>query len=251
MKKENIKYIHIGKCGGSTLTHSLSNNITGWYHIASRDYKNNEKYIIWIRHPLKRFVSAFWYSHDLVNFETIHLKMKDITFDNCLFPKKIKKKIKYGRMYTYSKRYDFLINYFKSPNDLAESLTSLNQKRKKLAYELMKHQTEHIFKGIGWYLYNGKFIEKNHKKILFIGTQDNMNQDLKKLNTILKYPLKKQKHIRNNNTPHNIHLSKLAIRNLKNHLKNTDYLALNYLLKYKFISRKIYNSYQIYDNIII
>jgi len=29
----------------------------------------------------------------------------------------------------------------------------------------MNSQTEHIFKGIGWYLYNGDFIEKNHNKI--------------------------------------------------------------------------------------
>ena len=32
--------------------------------------------------------------------------------------------------------------------------------KKNLALELMNSEEEHIFKGIGWYLYNGDFIEK-------------------------------------------------------------------------------------------
>ena len=46
----------------------------------------------------------------------------------------------------------------------------------------MNYNLEHIYKGIGWYLYNGKFIENNHNKIIFVGTLENMNNDLKKIN---------------------------------------------------------------------
>lgn len=49
----------------------------------------------------------------------------------------------------------------------------------------MNSQTEHIFKGIGWYMYNGDFIEKNAKNIIFVGSVENMNNDLKKLQNIL------------------------------------------------------------------
>ena len=57
--------------------------------------------------------------------------------------------------------------YFSNPNYLAESITSENLHVRKLALELMNSDQEHIFKGIGWYLHNGTFIEKNHDKILF------------------------------------------------------------------------------------
>ena len=59
----NIKFIHIGKCGGST----IKNSFKLWkiqYHL-NRNYKENENYIIWLRNPLHRFVSAFNYVYEL------------------------------------------------------------------------------------------------------------------------------------------------------------------------------------------
>ena len=46
----------------------------------------------------------------------------------------------------------------------------------------MNSNVEHIFKGIGYYLYNGDVVEKNHKNILFVGTNENLESDFKELN---------------------------------------------------------------------
>ena len=56
--------IHIGKTGGSTITEVLKMhypNLKEYHCHWNRDYKPNEKYIIWIRNPISRFVSAFNY----------------------------------------------------------------------------------------------------------------------------------------------------------------------------------------------
>jgi len=46
-------------------------------------------------------------------------------------------KIKLKLVKLFLKNYDYLINYFKTPNKLAESLTSKNKTDKRLAIELM------------------------------------------------------------------------------------------------------------------
>ena len=56
-----LRFIHIGKCGGTTIVENFK---LTQYHI-NNNYSNDENYIIWIRHPLKRFVSAFNFSNYL------------------------------------------------------------------------------------------------------------------------------------------------------------------------------------------
>ena len=108
------------------------------------------------------FVSAFWHSYDILNTDTTKLDINNLTLNNCLAPGRIKFKMTHD--YTFDKRYDFLINFFKNPNNLAESITSNNEDIKNKALELMHNKEEHIYKGIGWYLYNGHFINKHHDK---------------------------------------------------------------------------------------
>ena len=74
-----------------------------------------------------------------------------------LCPKREIKKIKTG--IAYNKEYDNLILYFKSANHLAEALSSNNKIERNKALSLMNNSTEHIFKGIGWYLQNGDFVK--------------------------------------------------------------------------------------------
>ena len=109
----------------------------------------------------------------------------------------------------------------------------------------MNYNLEHIYKGIGWYLYNGKFIENNHNKIIFVGTLENMNNDLKKINKLLNLNINNNP-IRQNKNKNNKYLSKLAIDNIKKFYENTDYKALKSLLKYNFITQKTYDEYQNY-----
>ena len=150
----NLKFIHIGKCCGTTIVKQT--NLLQ-YHI-KRNYKNNENYIIWIRNPIERFVSAFNMSYSIINSDTSNLNINNLTLDNCLAPARFWYKMTHD--HTFTKRYDYLVNYFKTANELAEAITSENIEKKQFALELMNSDIEHIFKGIGWYLYNGDFIEK-------------------------------------------------------------------------------------------
>lgn len=110
----------------------------------------------------------------------------------------------------------------------------------------MNSQTEHIFKGIGWYMYNGDFIEKNAKNIIFVGSVENMNNDLKKLQNILNTKFLKKK-IRKNTNINDKYLSAKAIKNIKIFYKYTDYKALETFLKYKFITKDLFEKYHYYN----
>ena len=237
----NIKIIHIGKCGGTSICQETK---IPQYHL-QRNYKHDEKYIIWIRNPIKRFVSAFYYVKNVINTDTKNLNQNNLTLDNCLAPAKILHKMKYGR--TYTKRYDFLVNSFKTANELAESLTSKNLEKKQLALELMNSGIEHIFKGIGWYLYNGDFIEKNHDKIIFVGTCENMVDDMTRLSNLLNIKINNKKHVRKNTNNNDMFLSPIAIKNILKFYENTDYKALQKLVKYNFITKSLFEKYHHYE----
>ena len=234
-------FIHIGKCGGTTMINQT--NLVE-YHL-QRNYKNNENYIIWLRNPIKRFVSAFYYVKNVINTDISNLNITKISLDNCLSPAKIINKIKKG--YAYSKHYDNLVNHFKTANELAESITNKNIEKKQLALELMNSPEEHIFKGIGWYLYNGDFIKKNHNKIIFVGTCENMDDDITSLSNLLNININNKIHLRKNTYNNNKFLSPLAIKNIKTFYKDTDYKALQKLVEYNFISEELFQEYHHYD----
>ena len=239
MNKINLRLIHIGKTGGTSVKNKFK---LKQYHLNRNYFKNeNEYYIIWIRNPLKRFVSAFYMSYNLINMDTSNLNINNLTLKNCLAPGRVRFKMTHNN--TFSERYDYLINYFKTPNELAESITSENIDKKKLALELMNSKKEHIFKGIGWYMYDGDFIKKNHDKIIFVGTCENMDDDIKRLSNLLNYNISNSNKIRENSSKANDKfLSSKAIKNLID-FYNTDYKALKELVNYNFISQDIYESY--------
>jgi hypothetical protein len=227
---DDIKIIHIEKAMG---TFFLDNFNLEEYHCLN--YKNNEKYVIWLKNPISYFVSAFWFSYDIINMN--------------IDPDIIKPKIN-GNKFAFSKEYNNLINYFKSPNHLAESMTSNNIKDKDMAYKLMNTFNHYINKGIGWHLLNGQFIEDYKQKILFVGRMENMNEDIIKLSKILNKKSKTIKKSCNNHLSHDIWLSKKAIQNIYNHFKETDYKTLEILLKYKFITKEVFEEYHYYEYVI-
>lgn len=240
-----LKFIHIGKCGGTNVCKKLyPNKNTGDYHL-KRNYKSDEKYIIWIRNPLERFVSAFNMSYNIINADTSNLNKNNLTLDNCLAPARFRYKMTHD--HTFTKRYDYLVNYFKTANELAESITSTNIEKKQLALELMNSEQEHIFKGIGWYLYNGEFIEKNHNKITFVGTCENMADDMTRLGNLLNIKINNKKHIRKNTNNNDKFLSSKAIKNILNFYKHTDYEALQKLVEYNFITKDLFEKYHHYN----
>jgi hypothetical protein len=79
-ESENLEVIHVGKCGGSHIKHNLTlNNIehTSVYN-KTAEYDANKKYLIVIRNPIKRFISAF----NLRYYQVVHSKSQEDRFHN-------------------------------------------------------------------------------------------------------------------------------------------------------------------------
>ena len=239
-------FIHIGKTGGTTINTLLKNKLEKYkeYHL-NKNYLENEKYIIWIRNPISRFVSAFNHSYYAINIVVKTIKKFDL--ENCLMPARMLNSI--GKNFVFSKEYDYLIKLFNSPNHLAESLSSKNVEIKKNAIKLMNCMEEHLYKGIGWYLDNGKFITKNNNNILFIGRLEDMNNDIAKLSKILNKDLDTNLKLRENiYVDKNMkYLSELAIKNIIEWYKNTDYKALQIIYEFGWISKDVLDSYYEYN----
>ena len=245
-----LRFIHIGKTGGTTLLHLFKdNNIDIPEYHFNKNYKPNEKYIIWIRNPLSRFVSAFNMEHHFITFDYKNKTIKEVNHSNCMWPGVIHNLIKSKRNYVIHPRFDKLINFFKSANNLAEGLTSNIPETKEKAIELMNFESKsHIFRGIGWYLNNGKFLENNNHKILFVGKQETMDTDIEALGKILNKSLNINKKcmINSYSIKQSKYLSPLAITNLIEFYKNTDYTALEQLNKYGWISDEVLALYYTY-----
>jgi hypothetical protein len=240
-------FIHIGKTGGTTLHTNLLKTLPAIKHYHhTRNYKNDEKYIIWIRNPIHRFVSAFNHSYYGVHTNVHTIKKFDL--HNCLIPKRMEDSKK--RPFVFSHRYDQLMRLFDSANQLAESLTSTDSDIQHKARELMSMEDEHLYKGIGWYLDNGIFIEKNSNRILFVGSLENMKKDVRTLSATLHVTLDETMKLRENIYIDKTmkYLSPLAIRNIIDWYKDTDYRALEMLLKHGWISQELFSSYYIYTN---
>lgn len=60
--------IHIGKCGGTTVTTELDNHDIPYnlIHMTKFEYNPNTKYLIIIRNPIQRFISAINWRYRLV-----------------------------------------------------------------------------------------------------------------------------------------------------------------------------------------
>jgi len=240
-------FIHIGKCGGSSIRKSFKQHGIKHksVHLGRPKFNKNHKYIFWIRNPIKRFVSAFNYSYLIINFNTDN-KTK-YTLDNCPAPVHIRRKEKNKIAFHSTPLYSKLINFFKTPNALAESLTCNNKIIKTNALKLMTFRVEHIYKGIGWYLYNGDFVKKYNNNIFFVGTIEDINNDISMLNKKLESNIIVPKiRVTKKYGSRPTDLSDKAVKNIIDFYSNTDYKALKILKEKEWISKETLDSYYLY-----
>ncbi|QDP02297.1 hypothetical protein [Thalassotalea sp. PS06] len=247
---ENLTYVHVGKCGGSYITSNLPNLRS--IHMQKPIFDINQRYIFWLRDPIKRFVSAFNHSLSIIEFDISGYDENSLyhASDTPYYklPNKIHSKLATGHPFAEwpsGKRYEKLIKLFGTANDLAESLTSTNPVLKTQAEWLMRNtEVEHIGRGLGWYTDNGNFIAQHYKNILFVGTQENMQEDMRRLCVLLNVNCPhKQQRIRAQAHVNNRYLSKRAICNIKEFYKYSDYAALNVLKEHNLITEETYLNY--------
>ena len=249
LNRMNLAFIHIGKTGGTNIKKKLNKLIKfNPYHCnRSKEYlTDKEQYIIWIRNPIHRFVSSFNYMLTLINIDRDKLTDKQKNNKSVQYMLTIKA----ITMPQFTPRYKKLINTFGSANKLAESLFSPDPQIARMVKIVMTTEKfNHLKCGIGWYLYNGDFIKEHNDKILFIGRQENMDEDFsnlcKKLD--IKYTASKEK-INENilARPKDKYLSELAIKNIIEWYKDTDYAALIEMEKHGWITKEVLESYYKY-----
>jgi len=238
-----IGFIHIHKTGGTTIHTQLIEKLSKYIeHHEFANYYDNETYIIWLRNPIDRFVSEFnmWYYAINTDLTTI----AEFNLRTCLLPLHMKR-AKESKSFLFNENLDTLTKSFKDANDLAESLTSDDRDIRERAVALMNHG-----KGIGWSLENGDFVVKNIHKILFVGCQETMTEDMERLGQKLNIELDSTLRLRENIYLDKSmkYLSPLAIANIVDWYRDKDYAALKKLQEFGWITEERLASYYIYEN---
>jgi len=245
----NLAFIHIGKTGGTNIKKKLSKliKLKSYHCNPSEKYlTDEEQYIIWIRNPIHRFVSSFNYMLTLMNIKRIDLTKEQKTNKSIQYMLTMKA----ITMPLFSPRYKKHINTFGSANKLAESLFSPDPQIAKMIKVIMTTQKyNHLKCSIGWYLYNGEFIKEHNDKIYFVGRQENMDEDFSNLCKKIDITYRGSEKKINENIlakPEDKYLSELAIKNIIEWYKDTDYAALIEMKNHGWITKEVLESYYKY-----
>lgn len=208
MNIDNLVIIHIGKCSGSTvLTELKLKNIKfELIHIKKVKYDPNKKYLIVIRNPIKRFISAFYWRYYLV----CDSKIQENRFRN-------EKKI---------------LNKYKNINNLCKEL-----KLNKSIFNgnpNSNNYIHHLKEDINFYLQD--FINVCPKnKILGVICTESLHNDLKNL-----FNIHLTNHANNNIIKYNKNLNPKNYGILKNYLKK-DYIIVDKMFKNGLLNKNQYS----------
>jgi hypothetical protein len=205
MNNDNIMLLHIGKCGGCTVQRLLKNKHVNHItiHLNKCTFDNTKQYIILLRNPIKRFISAFNWRYKLV----------------------IDDKIQENRF----KGEKEVLEKYKTVNSLAEQIHT---------FDINKTYIHHIKEDIHYYLED--LVNKCKKKnILAVMTMETLNKDLADIFNIENTEVK----INENKGTYDTTLSQVGYDNLKKYLsKDYECITKLYELgvlseeKYKFLS---------------
>ena len=92
---------------------------------------------------------------------------------------------------------------------------------------------------MSWYLDNGEFVKKAHKNIVYVVKQETLNDDINNISKLIKENIThNSSNDKRVNTDKDEYLSPLAIKNLKEFFKDTEYKTLETLYKYNFIDKE-------------
>ena len=246
-----IEFIHVGKSGGTTVAKYFN------YNKKHKKININDTLytVIWIRNPISRIVSAFNFAKYIINYNYSNVKKNKIkqTIGNNIAFEIINKKINNNNKYAFSKTFDTLIKSFNNANDFLESLSSPNQEKRKNSLRLIDYSNGingsnyvGFFKNMSYYLDNGNIIDKDNKQKLFVGLCENTTKYINKLSKIVKVKKNDIKKLRENKH-YTKKLSPVAIRNIKDIFKNTEYKTLQVLLNHNLINVKTFNQYNKYN----
>jgi hypothetical protein len=211
---DTIRFIHIGKCGGETIKHffTLHETKITTYHVFDHiEYDDNMKYIICIRNPILRAISAFNFRYHECN------------------------KIPRSKYYYAKENEEKILHKYENLNNLALELYNSDIKNEITHKELFT--IGHIEHNISYYL-RDLFKTINSDQILYIFKQENLNEDIKTFFNIKKLPT--IYHHRSNKKKF---LSKTAYKNLKKALQ-PDYECLNKLIQFNKIEKEFIKYYK-------
>ena len=206
-RKKPVHLLHIGKTGGTAVRFALKDHLnTGRYIIVLhghdttfRDIPVGERTVFFLRDPIKRFISGF------------HSRQRQ-------------GQPRYFSPWTEGEKPAF--EHFKTPEQLARSLSSSDEDEKSRAVEAM-NSIIHV-NTIYWdWFENKEYCKSRIRDIFFVGFQERLNQDFETLRgklalpNVINLPTDDRK-AHKNPISLDTTLSEQAIRNLK-HWYSGDY----------------------------
>jgi hypothetical protein len=198
---EKLVIIHIGKCGGSTVTCELRKHNIPFetVHVSRAKYDPSKRYVIVTRNPTAQFVSAFnWRLHILT-----HEKAN-------VFKNEMEKK---------------LLLHYGNVNDLAMDLYHKSGTLNQTLHNTIVNTNSHLYKRNHFYLC--EFLRDCPKQhIRGVICTETIGDDMKRI-----FNVQITSHANNNTSiGYRTDLSNVARANLNKYLKD-DYACLEYLIR--------------------